>query len=119
MRLNTSRYSGFNLKYFKGDWSAFKTFNCAVFNPNRKPVKLSLRIHDLLHEQGTMEYSDRFNTAFRLIPGWNRLQVSLADVRNAPRSREMDMRAIKGVGFFVAHERKPLTLYLDTLKLEK
>ena len=119
LRLTTDTYSGTSLQYFNGDWSAYKTFSCAVFNPGKNTVNLLLRIHDLLHERGTMEYSDRYNTAFRLLPGWNPLTVSLADVRNAPKDREMDMGQIKGVGFFVVHEPEPLILYLDTLKLEK
>ena len=94
-------------------------FTFAVFNPERNIVNLHLRIHDLLHERGPMEYSDRYNTTFRLLPGWNPLAVPLEDVYNAPKDRKMDMGKIKGVGFFVAHEPKPITLYLDTLKLEK
>lgn len=119
LKLTTDRYSGIGLQYFNGDWSAYKTFSCAVFNPGSTPVNLHLRIHDLLHERGTMEYSDRYNTTFRLLPGWNSLRVSLEDVRNAPKGRKMDMGTIRGVGFFVAHEPEPLTLFLDTLKLKK
>ena len=116
-KTTTENYSGISLHYFPGDWKGFTNFNFSVYNQYERQLQLHCRIHDALHGQNEMRYSDRYNTIFFLKPGWNELRIPLAEVGKAPESRDMDMGRIKGVGFFVAAEPTPLILYLDNLFL--
>jgi VanZ family protein len=119
LRLNTTteKYSGTSLDYFPRDWSSFQTLSFACYNPQMFSINLYTRIHDTLHAQGEMQYSDRYNHRFSLQPGWNELQIPLSAVRSAPENRLMDMSRIEAVGFFVKEEPAPLVLYLDTISL--
>ncbi|MCW8858443.1 MAG: hypothetical protein OQK97_01905 [Deltaproteobacteria bacterium] len=115
--LNTKRYSGIGLKDFPRDWSAYKTISLQIFNPDGEPLKLHFRIHDQSHREHKNAYSDRYNNSFTLHSGWNQLEVSLADVAQAPKNRLLDLSRIAGMGVFVGKLDQPRTIYIDDVKL--
>ncbi|BCR05977.1 hypothetical protein DESUT3_30460 [Desulfuromonas versatilis] len=117
VELNTDRYSGVYLKHFPGDWRGFEQLGLEVFNPGKEPLELHFRIHDRAHLGNRSRYSDRFNTRFILQPGWNPIRVSLAEVRRAPRDRELDLSQVQGVGLFAAKLEQPVVIFLDHLRL--
>lgn len=119
--LTTARYSGVGLKYFPSDFSAYPFLKLRVFNPEEPSLKITLRMHDLAHEQGPDPYAsnDRFRTTFMLKQGWNDLTVDLNAVRQAPKRREMSMTEIADVSLFVSRQKKPHTLYLDDVFLSQ
>ena len=101
------------------DWSSYQSFHALVFNPGNQVINLSLRINDESHELNPNQpYQDRFNKTMPLTPGWNHLQIPLAEIRHAPQHREMDLsRIVKLVWFTVGLDR-PRTLFLDDIWLE-
>lgn len=119
--LTTQRYSGIGLKDFPRDWSGYRTVSLRVFNPDQNPLLLHFRIHDQYHSSHenihNNGYSDRFNHSFKLKPGWNTLQVSLAKVVHAPKGRLLDLTKIGGMGVFVGKLAEPRTIYLDDVML--
>ncbi len=119
--LTTQRYSGIGLKDFPRDWSSYGAVRLRVFNPGQAPLLLHFRIHDQYHSHHenihNNSYSDRFNTSFKLKPGWNTLQVSLAKVAHAPKGRLLDLTKIGGMGVFVGKLAKPHTIYVDDVML--
>jgi hypothetical protein len=117
VKLTKQRYSGIGLKDFPRDWSACRAVNLQVFKPDTDPLKVHFRIHDQEHREHKNTYSDRFNTSFDLMPGWNHLRVSLEQVMQAPKNRLMDMTNIAGMGLFVGKLDHPRTIYLDDVKL--
>ncbi len=119
--LTTQRYSGIGLKDFPRDWSAYGAVRLRVFNPDQNLLTLHFRIHDQYHtshkNSHSLGYSDRFNTSFKLKPGWNRLQVALAKVAHAPKGRLLDLTKIGGMGLFVGKLAEPRTIYIDDVML--
>ncbi len=119
--LTTQRYSGIGLKDFPRDWSAYDSVSLQVFNPDPEPLLLHFRIHDQYHSNHknvrNNVYSDRFNASFKIMPGWNTLQVSLAKVASAPKDRLLDLSRIAGMGVFVGKLTEPRTIYLDDVML--
>jgi len=117
VKLTKQRYSGIGLKDFPRDWSAYRAVNLQVFNPDTDPLKIYFRIHDQHHHDNKNAHSDRYNTSFDLIPGWNHLQVSLEKVVQAPKNRMLDLTHIAGMGLFMGKLDRPRTIYLDDVKL--
>lgn len=111
-------WSGMTLRYFPADWQGYTQLHFAVYNPDRQPVSLEVSIHDTLHEQGNKPYNDLYSRIISLPAGWTKVQIPLAEVQKGPQFRQMDLAHISGLGFFVEKEKKPLTLYLDALRLE-
>lgn len=112
-------WSGMTLKYFPSNWNGFSRLHFAVYNPGSQSVFLEVWIRDSTHEQGDKPYSDLFSRIVELPAGsWARVRIPLDEVRKGPQSREMDLAHITGLGFFVEKEKNPLTLYLDTIRLE-
>ena len=116
----TQPYSGIALEHMPRNWRGYAQLIFAVYNPQPIPITLHLRIHDTPHaKSGRMIYADRFNRTFSLSPEeWNTIVIPLSQVKNAPQTRRMNMGKIASMGFFVAHEPSPVTLYIDDIRLK-
>ncbi len=121
VKLTTQRYSGIGLKDFPRDWSGYSAVSLQVFNPDQETLQLHFRIHDQYHSSHdnvhNNAYRDRFNTSFKLKPGWNHLQIALSKVAHAPKDRLLDLVHVAGMGVFVGKLKKPRIIYLDEVKL--
>jgi len=117
VKLTKQRYSGFGLRDFPHDWRGYRKLSLRLFNPDTDSFTIHFRIHDQHHREHKNAYSDRFNTSFDIIPGWNHLLISLEHAAQAPRGRLLDMSKIAGVGLFVGKLDRPRTIYLDDVKL--
>jgi hypothetical protein len=117
IKLTRQRYSGLGLRDFPCDWRGYRTLSLQLFNPDADSFTIHFRIHDQHHRDHNNTYSDRFNTSFDIIPGWNHLQISLKRVAQAPKNRLMDMANIAGMGLFVGKLSRRRIIYLDDVKL--
>jgi len=117
LSLTTDRYSGAALKYFEGDWTSARALKVRLYNPDTSPLRITCRIHDLQHSDGNQEYEDRYNRSFDLVPGWNQLEIDLAEVKQSPSGRLMDMSRIRGLMFFAVSLPFPRVIYIDDLRL--
>lgn len=117
--LSTTHYSGVSLSYFPRDWRAYKQLSFEFFNPDRRPLDLTIRIHDNKHyDLGKGDYDDRFNRVLEVMPGWNRFSVDLRDLAKAPANRDMDLANIQEFGLFSIDLPKPRVIYIDKVRLE-
>ena len=117
VKLNTSRYSGVALKYFSENWQNYKELQLRIYNPNKKPIRLTCRIHDRRHTLGIQLYEDRFNKNFSTSKGWNLIKIPLNQVANAPLKRKMALNQIQGLGLFATGLPEPRTIYIDDVRL--
>lgn len=117
LSLTTDQYSGAALKYFDGNWASARTLKISLYNPDADPLQVTCRIHDLQHADGDEEYEDRFNRSFRLMQGWNHIEINLNEVKESPASRNTDMSRIRGLGLFVVSLPTSRTLYIDNVQL--
>ena len=97
------------------DWSAFESLTFVIHSSQSHPFQLVLRIHDKLHSQ---DHADRFNRSLMIMHGENRFRIPLAEIRNAPARREMDMTRITGFTLFAVDTVLPVDFYIGSLRLE-
>ncbi len=110
-------YPGVFLNFFPSDWRGYTALQMHVHHPLPEPLELHLRIHDQHHRDFDNAHPDRYNLALLLEPGWNRIRVMLADVVNAPRERELDLRRVAGVGLFAVSLEDPQVISIDEVRL--
>jgi hypothetical protein len=79
------------------------------------PIVLVLRVHDRSHDERP---ADRFKRDLVILPGTNEFSVPLADIRQAPEGREMNMAAIARLNLYVVAPRGRLELDLLELRLQ-
>jgi len=113
--MHPDTYCGFRIAEPCPDWSGFSFLRFDIYNEIDSTVNLVIRIDDIHHNS---QYEDRYNRAFRITPGLNRISVDLQEVRVAPSSREMDMTAIQYIYFFTYMPKEPVTLYIDNVTLQ-
>jgi hypothetical protein len=118
LELRPGRYSGVSLSHAPGDWERYASLQMALFNPHDEVLEVTVRIHDRQHRNTSPQlYHDRFNRRFRLLPGWNRIEIFLAEVAAAPRDRSLDLADIAALGIFASSLPQPRTVYLDDIRL--
>lgn len=117
IELSTQLYSGVGLKHFPTDWSGYKLVRLHLYNPDPEPLELHFRIHDQLHRLHHNAYSDRYNTSFTLSSGWTKIEVPLAQVIEAPKSRLMEIEKIAGLVLFVGKLERPRSFNIDEVLL--
>ncbi|HQJ10143.1 MAG TPA: hypothetical protein PLF54_14135, partial [Deltaproteobacteria bacterium] len=116
VQLSPGEYPGIALEELYGDWNGYRTFSFDAYLEGGKPLPITVRINDALHNQ---DYTDRFNKQFVLTPGANTIVIDLYEVRKAPRKRLMDMSRITDICIFSYRLNEPRTLFLDNFRLEK
>jgi len=115
LRLAPVPFAGFSVIEPRPDWSGHELLILDIFSVQPAPLELTLRIHDARHNQ---VYADRYNRLLTLSQGHNRIRVALAEVRDAPAGREMDMSNIAGVMLFAANADSPTTVCVGALRLK-
>lgn len=116
--LGTEQYSGIKLKYFPGNWQDYQTLKFNIYNPDKTPLAITCRIHDLQHTRGEQLYNDRFNRRFILTPGWNEVAITIRDIIQSPKTRQLSIQDISAIGLFVVRQPLPRSIYLDYMRLE-
>ena len=98
------------------DWRRYKILAIDVENPGDAQLKLSVRVHDRLHNR---MYHDRFNRNFELAPKERRnLRILVEDIRHGPRERLMDMAHISDITLFRGGNKGSRHLRVYSLRLE-
>jgi hypothetical protein len=87
------------------DWRGYSSLRFQVYAEQPAPRQLVLRIDDEQHD-GT--HRDRFNRSFDIHAGVNDIVVPLADIRRAPKGRELDLSRVDRVLLF---SRRPEAAY--------
>lgn len=117
VHLTTERYSGASLNHFPPNWHDHDYLHVSIFNPSQEPLKVTLRVNDNEHFSNGQLYSDRFNRQFILSSGWNNIDIAIDDIKNAPKTRVMNLRAIRHLGIFTVNLKNPQLIYIDDVRL--
>lgn len=111
----TGRYPGLALDEPRADWSGFRSLVVVVRNLREAQTSLHVRVHDRQHNK---IYADRFNRKFLLPPASvTTLHIALADIRDAPIGRKLDLSAISAVIFFT-EEPGSMPFRVETVRLD-
>ena len=113
-----TKYPGANLIWPITTWDKFTALEMDVFNPGDKPLTLRISIADNLHTASGHATTDRFRTSVEL-PSEKQVHVriELADVRNAPASRQMDMTRIESLNLFIVRPETDVVFMVDNVRL--
>lgn len=115
LTLKPATYPGFTVMEPVPDWDKYEYLVFEIYSELDSMVRLTLRIEDIHHDN---TYADRFNCRVVVNPGLNPVRIDLSKVREAPRSREMDMSTIYAICLFTSKPKKPFTLFLDNFELQ-
>ncbi len=119
VQLGTEEYSGVQLVRFPGDWRGYRTLSFSLFNPDGEPLALVVKVYDREHRARGYPYPDRFNRRVTVQPGWNDVEIPLAEIRTAPAGREMDLALVANLSWFAVRLPAPRTFYLDAVELRR
>jgi hypothetical protein len=97
------------------DWRGYASLRFQVYAEQPAPKQLVLRIDDEQHD-GT--HRDRFNRSFDIHAGVNDIVVPLADIRRAPKGRELDLSRIDRVLVFSRRPDAPYELLIGPMTLD-
>jgi hypothetical protein len=103
---------------FVQSWNGYQNLVLEVNNPSAKEFLLTLRISDKQHELSDQNYNDRFNRRLLLLPGENRIQVSLTEIENSPAERKMDMDEIYLLMLFLPENGESQKIHVNKLYLQ-
>lgn len=109
-------FSTFTLDQLYADWQGYDALVWRWYNPGA-PLVFTCRAHDLQHERNGFDHRDRFNPTVELAPGWNTLTFSLAAMREAPATREMNLTQMRSIACFASQLAQGRTLYLEGIFL--
>jgi hypothetical protein len=110
-----AQFSGFKLLEPYPDWTGYQRLRLVLRSHMAHPIALVLRVHDRSHDERP---ADRFRRDLAILPGTNEFSVPLADIRQAPEGREMNMAAIARLNLYVVAPRGRLELDLLELRLQ-
>jgi len=100
------------------NWEPYSVLAIEVENPTVETLPINLSVHDRAHRNGDQPYSDRFNRSVDLAPGSKTIRIELADIRNAPAGREMNMAKIDGLAIFCTQKEAGRQFVLYEIRLE-
>jgi VanZ family protein len=110
-------YPGLVIKEPMADWSGHDALILELHNLHDAALPVTLRVHDRLHN---LKHEDRYTTTVELPAGSSRtLRIPLEDIRLAPRTRQMDMTAIRGIIIFQSAANQPPHFRVDEIRLER
>lgn len=112
--IGPGKYPGLTVSEPYPDWSGYEYLEFCMFSARSDTVRLILRINDRQHDN---RFSDRYNRRLIVEPGLNQFSLSLMEVAQAPRTREMDMADIRAVVVFADNPVEEIVVYLDDMRL--
>ncbi len=73
-------------------------------------------MHDAEHDN---DYYDRFNCLLKLVRGFQQIRIPVREIRDGPRSRELDLKRITNFKLFAIDLTTPADLTVGNFRLEK
>lgn len=116
MDLYPSNYPGWHPNLSHADWSGYRHLVFDLFNPQSREMSVTIRIDD---SQNAWNYADRYNQAFSLKSGSNRIRIPLETLMTSGTARKMNLEKIHKFMLFLVRPQKAHVLYLDHVRLER
>lgn len=93
-----TRWPGVTHSEPHSDWRGYTSLLIDITNPDSRPLALTLRVHDLAHDN---QASDRFNRNLLLAASQRQtVVIPLVEIERAPDGRLIDLSRIAGVILF-------------------
>jgi hypothetical protein len=114
LELFPSAYPGLSPALKHHDWSGYQAFYFDVFNPSSAPVNLVLRVDD---KKEALEYTDRYNKSFVILPGANTLAIPLDSLKASGTGIPLNLKQIYRFLVFMVNPKEKHVLYFDYFRL--
>ncbi len=108
----------YQFRPLRRDWRDYQTLVLALENPSVKTQTVTVRVDDTQHLRGTQPTADRFQKLYRIAAGETRLRIPLAEIRDAPKQRQMDLDEIKRLVIYQWSPTPGSRMYLKDIRLE-
>jgi hypothetical protein len=116
LHLPPGRYPGFTLSHFPGDWRGMRALQLLVVIPESMPIELTVRIDDAAYDY-KLDIVDRYNRAFPLSTGANRVEIPLSEVAAAPRDRRLDLGRVQSLHVYAVDLERPRSIIIGPIVL--
>ncbi len=116
LNLPPGKYPGVVLSYFPGDWRGFRVLQLLLVNLEPVPYEMVVRIDDAEYDY-RLDMGDRYNRSFVLSPGANRIEIPLADIAAAPRSRRFDLGRVRSLLVYAVDLTRPREIIIGPIVL--
>jgi len=112
------KYSAFTYKHFNNDWAGYQTLVIHLYNANKSPIELCLKVTDYIHDIGRQNYFNRFNRCTEVAQGMQEIEILLEDIIQAPKGRKLEINDISQIGFFMSDLSEDKVLYVHRIFLK-
>ncbi len=108
-------YPGFFMADLKGSWKGTRTIRLDIFNPAKRPLPVTFRIDDVINPP----YEDRINERILLKNGMNYVVLDFSRLTTSGTGRHLDTAHVCAFMFFIASPSRPVTIFIDNIRLCK
>ena len=113
-----SVHPGATFQWPMTDWTGYTTLELDLLNPSDEPMTLRISISDEAHAASGFAPTDRFRTSIELPPGKpTPVRIQLANVLDAPETRDMDLSRIHSVNLFTVRPETDFAFLVDHVRL--
>ncbi len=110
------RFAGWAINEPYPIWPADSDLVLDLLLRSPEQQRLVLRVHDATHNN---DFYDRFNRELPLRQGFQQVRIPVRDIRDGPRSRELDLRHIRGFHLFAVDPSLPIEITIGNVRLER
>ncbi|MGA2602789.1 MAG: hypothetical protein ABSG14_01040 [Verrucomicrobiia bacterium] len=118
LTLSPGQYPGLSLprgsRLLTG-WDEYDVARFDVFNPQSRPVGLTVRVDDW----HSVNFASRYNEGFMMRPGRNTIELPVHGLHTSDRSRNLDPSQLSQLLIFASDLPSLTVLFLDNFRLEK
>lgn len=114
MELYPSPYPGITLNKFNPNWSRYATLKFDIYNQDKIPLRLTIRIDD----NKDPSYSNRYNHTIVLNHGTNYISIPFDSMRTSGSGRNINLTNIQKMIMFLSSPKEKRIIYLDNVRLE-
>lgn len=116
LRVETAAAEWAGISYAAGDtdWGAFGALCFDIYNPGG-PFRMVLRVDD---DGDCSSFAGRYNHELELQNGWTHNRVSMQDLAHGPKTRVLNIHAVRRLVLFSAQAEESRIFFLDNVRLE-
>jgi hypothetical protein len=101
-----------------GNWEGYNYLLINIYNPNKNALKITAKITDYIHDMSEQSHNNRYNKGFTLLEGqWNIIKIPLEEVKNSPKTRELQLNNISRFSLFATDLTENKIIYIDSVTL--
>ncbi len=109
-------YPGLGMSDLRGSWKGTRQVKLDIFNPGPVQVSITFRIDDRADDPPS---EDRVNRSLKLRPGMNHVTIDFTRLRTSGTGRLLETSRICAFMFFVVSPARPVTIFVDNIRLCK